>query len=347
MQSLKTFVVLTLLPFFSTAQVPIALENPSFTGEPRTSMAPNGWVSCNPKDETPSDIQPGYFGCTRSAAEGNTYVGMVVRDNYTWESLAQRLSAPLDSGVCYAFSVQLAASPEYISGSRLTGQTVNYNTPAVFRVWGGYDACDAQVLLAESIPIGHYAWKKYGFVVRHLEPRPLTHLIIQAYYAPGQRCQPVNGNLLIDDLSPITPAVCPTLTTDTLRDARVFVPELSDLKTEIDLDAILKTRLANVRYQNRGEPAFIFDCLENHEGMAVLFSRDLLTVAAALSRFPDKKLILRTKNARASNRNTRAEYLKNYLLDAGLPKAQLDIMPEQMEEHQTWKLETQWLNANW
>ncbi len=347
MKNLKTFLLLTLLPAFALAQQAIVLDNPSFEGKPGSSRVPMGWSSCGPTGETDPDIQPGFFGCTLTAAEGSSFVGMVTRDNYTWESLSQKLSAPLDSGICYAFSVRLASSPEYVSGSRMTGKMVNYSAPVVFRVWGGYGACDAQVLLAESSSIGHNDWKKYRFMVRHLEARPLTHLIFEAFYAPGLRCQPTNGNLLMDDLSAIETVSCLTFATDTLRDARVFVPALPELTSDPDLDALLKTHLSNVEYRSRWEKIFVCDCKENHEGLPILFSRELLTAAAAMRLFPDKKLILRTKNASSSNRKPRAAFLKKYLIDAGLPEKQVQVMPEQIDERRTWKVDTKWLSADW
>ena len=99
MKNLKTFLLLTLLPAFALAQQAIVLDNPSFEGKPGSSRVPEGWSSCGPAGETDPDIQPGFFGCTLKAAEGSSFVGMVTRDNYTWESLSQKLPAPLDSGI--------------------------------------------------------------------------------------------------------------------------------------------------------------------------------------------------------------------------------------------------------
>ena len=86
---------------------PIKLTNPSFEDLPHHSKPPRGWIDCGFDGETPVDVQPnGTFSVTKPAAEGNTYIGMVVRDNDTWEAVSQRLSRPLQAGQCYVCEYQ-------------------------------------------------------------------------------------------------------------------------------------------------------------------------------------------------------------------------------------------------
>ena len=109
----------------------IQLINPSFEDMPRHSKAPRAWSDCGFKGESAPDIQPsGIFSVTKPAADGNTYLGLVVRDNDTWESVGQELSKPLEKGKCYSFSISLCRSELYISISRLSDQTANYTAPA-------------------------------------------------------------------------------------------------------------------------------------------------------------------------------------------------------------------------
>ena len=50
-------------------------------------------------NETPPDIHPGnYWSNTTPPSHGNTYLGMVVRDNETYEGIAQRLNGTLKPG---------------------------------------------------------------------------------------------------------------------------------------------------------------------------------------------------------------------------------------------------------
>ena len=50
------------------------------------------------------DVHPGnYWEVNKPAFNGKTYVGMVVRNNDTWERISQMLEKPLIGGVCYDF----------------------------------------------------------------------------------------------------------------------------------------------------------------------------------------------------------------------------------------------------
>jgi len=58
------------------------LPNPSFEGTPQPEIPPAGWAICTPGNSTP-DVQPGNFGVYLPPSDGNTYLGMAARDNYT------------------------------------------------------------------------------------------------------------------------------------------------------------------------------------------------------------------------------------------------------------------------
>ncbi|MEM8523418.1 MAG: hypothetical protein AAGG68_02185 [Bacteroidota bacterium] len=184
------------------------MNNPSFEDFPRHSHAPKGWYDCGFEDESPSDIHPemngGQFRVTTSAMQGNTYIGMVVRDNETWEAVAQRLSIPLKVGQCYNFSLKLARSMVYNSLSRVTNQEVNYATPVIVRIWGGKGYCDRAELLGKTSKITKTSWQEYAFTF--MPEKDVSYIIIEAYYETT--LFPYNGNVLIDDASPITSRPC-------------------------------------------------------------------------------------------------------------------------------------------
>lgn len=184
----------------------IQLINPSFEDMPRHSKAPRAWSDCGFKGESAPDIQPsGIFSVTKPAADGNTYLGLVVRDNDTWESVGQELSRPLEKGKCYSFSIALCRSELYVSISRLSDQTANYTTPAKLRIYGGNGYCEKKELLAESPMIANTRWQDYNF---KLEPtKNYSFLILEAYYKTPTLI-PYNGNLLVDNFSEIKVANC-------------------------------------------------------------------------------------------------------------------------------------------
>ena len=187
---------------------PIVLLNPSFEDTPWHSKPPRGWYFCGQPGETPPDVHPaGYFEVGQTAAHGNTYVGMVVRDNQTWEALGQRLQKPMIAGQCYRLSLQACRSSQYRSVSRLTGQPSSYTDPIRIRLWAGNANCDHAQLLAASKPVGDSSWTTLSFL---LQPHAdFQYLIIEAYY-PENATHDYRGNILIDNCSPLLPVNCET-----------------------------------------------------------------------------------------------------------------------------------------
>ncbi|MEZ4897870.1 MAG: OmpA family protein [Saprospiraceae bacterium] len=188
----------------------IELFNSSFEGIPACCQAPLGWRDCGFPAETPPDIQPsGQFQVTRPPQQGKTYLGMVVRENETWERVAQQLPAAMHAGTCYSFSLYLCKSEVYLSQLRTdegaTSALKSFTKPIVLRVWGGNDYCDRAEMLAETPPIENADWRKYNF---KLEPKQhYKFIILEAYYKT-----PVlfayNGNVLIDHASALEPIPC-------------------------------------------------------------------------------------------------------------------------------------------
>ena len=201
----------------------ISLRNPSFEDTPRKGgyyqnaiqaqrNRIKGWYDCgiiNFNLETAPDIHPSdYWSNTKQPSHGNTYLGMVTRDNDSWESVSQELPSPLKAGQCYSFSVELSKSERYISGSRLVGDDepkFNYTTPAVFRIWGGYGFCGTAELLGESVPVKNSEWRTYNF---KLSPKAnYKYITFEAFYKVPV-VFPYNGHILIDNCSQLIEISC-------------------------------------------------------------------------------------------------------------------------------------------
>lgn len=192
------------------AQATLTLTNPSFEGVPMCCKTPFGWRDCGfLPDETPPDIQPsGQFQVTRPALDGRTYMGMVVRENDTWERVSQQLSRPMEAGLCYEFSIHLCRSMTYLSALRENTQSMkSFTKPAVLRIWAGTSPCDRREMLAQSINIENTEWKKYIFKLR--PKSPYTYLILEAFYRTPTPV-PYNGNILLDLASDLVPIPCET-----------------------------------------------------------------------------------------------------------------------------------------
>ncbi len=207
----KNLVVALFCTFFSMTifaqPKKIKLENPSFEDYPQPGSAPKGWYDCGFDNETPPDILPTVqFIVLKPAKDGATYLGMVTRDNKTWEAVGQKLKYPLLPISCYEFTVYLATSPVYASHSRLTGKAINYVEPTKLMVYGGTRFCQQGELLIETPQVLSQDWVKYHFVIQ--PKKQIDHIMLMAYYATEKS---TNGNILIDDLSNITPCPCSKL----------------------------------------------------------------------------------------------------------------------------------------
>ena len=217
----------------------IHLKNPSIEGYPRASFPPNGWWDCGFPGESPPDVQP--FRSTNSerwgqqivAVDGDTYLGMVVRDNETWERVAQRLEEPLLQDKCYTLELFLCQSDLYLSTSRKTNKEAYYNEPAVLRIWAASGLCGQHELLGETVRINHKEWRSYSFEFR---PRQTyRYIMIEAYYKTPVLI-PYNGNILVDYISPIIRIPCPDEEI-ALEEEVVSGPVVEEIKQEETLTA--------------------------------------------------------------------------------------------------------------
>ncbi len=184
----------------------IVLRNASFEDQPNHSQTPKEWIDCGFPGESEPDVQPsGHFGVTRFPYDGDTYLGMVVRDNETWERVSQHLNKPMAQGSCYEFSIYLAKSPTYISDSRVTNEKVNYVQNVKLRIYGGFSPCDRRQLMAESKLVNSYDWKRFTFTFSPEDN--YTFITFEAYYQTPET-SPYNGNILLDNASGIVPITC-------------------------------------------------------------------------------------------------------------------------------------------
>ena len=184
----------------------IYLTNPSFEDEPRANKAAHGWQDCGTifPGETPPDIHPaGLWEVSQLPSDGRSYIGLVVRDNNTWEFIGQKLNDTLKAGKTYRFEADLCVSQRYISFTRTNfTEPTNYNTPVKVRIWGGNEICQKLELLAQSEPVKNKKWRRYTFT---LKPESnLSSIILEAFYESASEV-PYNGHVLIDHASDLIP----------------------------------------------------------------------------------------------------------------------------------------------
>ncbi|MEM9885045.1 MAG: hypothetical protein AAF849_04070 [Bacteroidota bacterium] len=179
----------------------LLLDNPSFEGVAEANASPEGWYDCGFEGEFVHIIYAGYStsaGIKQRAAVGKTYIGLVVRDNQTWEGIGQSLTKPLEVGACYEFHLRLSQSKQFFARDRF-GERQAHHSPAKIKIIGGNAACEGIELLAETEVVDHYQWRDYAFVLSP-QASEMTHLKIESYYL-GDSLLPYNGHVLIDHAS--------------------------------------------------------------------------------------------------------------------------------------------------
>jgi len=295
------------------SQQPIVLLNPSFEDEPWHSKPPRGWYFCGPPGETPPDVHPaGYFDVDQPAADGDTYVGMVVRDNKTWEALGQRLPQALQPGQCYRFSVAASRSIYYRSISRVTGKREFFTSPIRLRLWGGNANCDHDELLAASAPVEDTIWTTLQFEFR--PQRAHHYLILEAFY-PADSAHAYRGNILLDHCSPLMPIDCVS------RQARAAPrqPAFPTPATRSELEAFIAERSRLVRF---GYGTAVLSCQYylDPSGEARQENLALHQLVGAVAGQGEAELEIAVKAPGSYLLEERLEMLKKKLVTLGLPE---------------------------
>ena len=218
-RSFYTILILSCLSFSLTGQDAIIFNN-GLEDTPRRGTVPmrsvDGWLDCGVgkfPNESPPDIHPNdFWKVNLKPAQGKSYVGLVVRENETYESISQRLDVPLKKGQCYTFNIYLTRSDNYWSGTtdldgNKSATEENYITPAVFRLWGGKVYCGQGQLLAESDPVENNDWIKYEFEIK--PQTEINFITYEAFYVTPNYF-PYNGHILIDEASNFIEIDCET-----------------------------------------------------------------------------------------------------------------------------------------
>ena len=178
--------LLILSPTILSAQ-PARMLNSSFEGEPRDATVPRGWFIC--KDGTTPDILPGPWGVYTEAIDGETYVGLITRENGTWEAIGQKLTEKIIEGRCYQMSLYVARSDTY----------ADYHDPIKLRIWCGKSKCDREQLILETDFIRDTEWEKLEF--KFTAKSDMSYILIEAFIREGSFSH--RGNVLIDNISAI------------------------------------------------------------------------------------------------------------------------------------------------
>ncbi|MBT8219405.1 MAG: hypothetical protein KJP00_06260 [Bacteroidia bacterium] len=190
---LSSFILITIFIWLGIqpASAQIEIKNPSFEIS-NSAGIPTDWTICN-SGSTP-DMLPGLWDVISEPSDGNTYLGLITRNDGTWESIGQRLTDKVIPSRCQRFNVDLARSPTY----------VGYSLPVKLRIYLGKNACDKAQLIGETENILSTEWTTIQ--INFIPDEAYSHIVLEAYYANGIYIY-YNGNILVDNITPIE--VCP------------------------------------------------------------------------------------------------------------------------------------------
>lgn len=175
------------------AQV-IELTNPSMEGNVGRDSVPAGWLAAS---NTP-DVLPGPLNIFKRPADGKSYAGLHSGPVYR-EGLAQKLAVPLEQGLAYAISVDLAYTPKYLQTA------CNGN----LTIYGGNSPKDTAQRLWSSGPFTDTLWRRYYAII---EPTA-SYKYISIWADPSEPCSAsdIGTAVLIDNFSNIRQVIKTTL----------------------------------------------------------------------------------------------------------------------------------------
>jgi len=319
------------------SQDEIFLYNPSFEDSPKLGRVPIGWYDCNAPGNSPVDTHPvpySEFEVNTIAAHGNTYIGMVVRENNAVEAIGQRLVEPLKKGRTYVFELFLARSPKYLSGSFASTTKTNFNTPCKLRILGGDSYCERKELLAESELIVKEQWLNQQFIFQPKED--YNYIVFEAFYK-NAIVNAYNGNLLMDGATTIT---------EIKEDGNFFADSLyqryfppADLYTDAPLTGNIYTdydtsspTVGIIRNFTEADKQFYTEQMSYvifRRGMTAL-EEDAVTALNTIAKRlletnKDENLMIRFKEGNNLLYNLRLNTIRDILLEAGLPDSRFSF----------------------
>lgn len=312
--------VLGSLPSVWGQPTAVVLLNPSFEDDPWHSKPPRGWYFCGHPGESPPDVHPaGYFDVDQPPADGDTYVGMVVRDNKTWEALGQRLPQPLTAGQCYRFSVQASRSTYYRSISRVTGRREFFTSPIRLRLWGGKANCDHAELLAASSPVEDTTWTTLTFEFQPGEDH--HYLILEAFY-PDDSASVYRGNILLDHCSPLLPIDCESRQPL----AEPMTPAFPRPATRNELEGLIATLSRDLTF-GYGAAALSCQYYRTPSGEVLQENLALHQLAMAVAALPEAQLDIALQAPGDYLLEERLQVLEKKLLKWGLAEDRFRLRP--------------------
>lgn len=143
------------------------------------------------------------FSVNHSPVSGKYFIGMVTREDGSFEMIYQPLTQPLIKDTKYFFSVFIATSPTLVSGLKKEKKLRLFTNGALLKVLGVDSSTKESETLAQSSIINHEHWIKYDFRLMPNSNYDMIALMIDFPLDENNEMIIGNGNILIDHCSDI------------------------------------------------------------------------------------------------------------------------------------------------
>ena len=104
--------------------------------------------------------------------------------------------------------MSLCRTNQYQSTTRILGEEKDFSEPIKLTIWGANNACQKIEKLSESNPVYNTNWLDFVFTFQPQED--YNYLILEASLEEDVLSS-INGHILIDNATPITPIACDSL----------------------------------------------------------------------------------------------------------------------------------------
>ncbi len=186
------------------SQKRIQFNNPSFeelTKPIRFGGAAKNWYDMGKEkfpDQSPYDIQPGYFGVKMEPKDGEKYIGMVTRPNGSYEGIGQELTETLQKGMHYYFTLHVAQSQNLSSPLVFGKDSIHrFNNPVRLVISIKKIGSEETYCIYKSAPITSDKWQKLR--VEFTPKFDADYIIFEVLFKDENNF--LAGNLLLDALN--------------------------------------------------------------------------------------------------------------------------------------------------
>jgi len=181
------------------------ITNPSFEGKSQIGnvFEPHilpGWEDCGAiqfSQNTPFDVhgvRTNFWGVTRAPSHGSTFIGLVTREDGSYESVMQKPKEKLVHSSLYYLQFDIALDNNYESRTITHRHSAQSFTAKVnVELWLGDQACEGEQLIYRSDESEFLSWQTHKLVFR--PEKSYDYLIIKATHLDS----PANGHILLDN----------------------------------------------------------------------------------------------------------------------------------------------------